>query len=234
MRLNLPRPFPPMRIIYGGMAITPFWLARCIVWARTSFTHPHDPYVARRRYWDLYADGDDLMPHVPALDFADQDPHSQRLFLANDFKNFDISDEDIRRSCRAYFANISYLDDRIGALLVAVRDGDFKFIHCPVDPPQLFDLASDPDEMQNSAGDPAYADKMAHFTDLMKARWDLEKFDADVRESQARRHIVYAALRQGHYYPWDYQPLQLASERYMRNHMDLNILEETKRFPRGE
>ena len=35
MRLNLPRPFPPMRIIYGGMAITPFWLAKCIMWART-------------------------------------------------------------------------------------------------------------------------------------------------------------------------------------------------------
>ena len=120
------------------------------------------------------------------------------------------------------------------APLVAVRDGDFKFIHCPVDPPQLFDLASDPDEMQNLAVDPIYADKLAHFTDLIKARWDLETFDADVRESQARRHIVYAALRQGHYYPWDYQPLQLASERYMRNHMDLNILEETKRFPRGE
>lgn len=35
------------------------------------------------------------------------------------------------------------------APLVAVRDGDFKFIHCPVDPPQLFDLASVSDEMQN-------------------------------------------------------------------------------------
>ena len=30
------------------------------------------------------------------------------------------------------------------------------------------------------------------------------------------------------------QPLKLASERYMRNHMDLNVLEENKRFPRGE
>ena len=75
---------------------------------------------------------------------------------------------------------------------------------------------------------------MAHFTDLVKARWDLETFDADFRESQARRLIVYATLRQGHYYPWDYQPLQLAFERFMRKHMDLNILEETKCFPRGE
>ena len=34
------------------------------------------------------------------------------------------------------------------APLVALRDVDFKFIHRPVDLPQLFDLASDPDETQ--------------------------------------------------------------------------------------
>ena len=49
--------------------------------------------------------------------------------------------------------------------------------------------------MQNLANDPALADKMAHFTALMNAR-DLERFDADVRESRLR-HIVYAALGQG-------------------------------------
>ncbi len=52
-----------------------------------------------------------------------------------------------------------------------------------------------------------------------------------VRESQARRHVVYAALRNGAYYPWDFQPLRAASERYMRNHMNLDTLEESKRFP---
>ncbi|MEO0389150.1 MAG: choline-sulfatase, partial [Pseudomonadota bacterium] len=56
----------------------------------------------------------------------------------------------------------------------------------------------------------------------------------DIRASQARRHVVYQALRQGGYFPWDHQPLQRASERYMRNHMDLNVLEDAKRFPRGE
>ena len=76
--------------------------------------------MARRRYWDLYADCDALMPRVSALDFADQDPHSQRLYLANDYKNFAISDENIMRSRRAYFANISYLDDKIGELMTAL------------------------------------------------------------------------------------------------------------------
>ncbi len=33
--------------------------------------------------------------------------------------------------------------------------------------------------------------------------------------------------------PWDYQPQQNASERFMRNHMNLDTLEGSKRFPRG-
>jgi choline-sulfatase len=87
-------------------------------WCLTvSFTHPHDPYVARRRFWDLYEDCAHLQPDVPALPYEDHDPHAQRIFDANDWRNFDITDEDIARSRRAYFANISYLDEKIGALL---------------------------------------------------------------------------------------------------------------------
>ena len=52
--------------------------------------------------------------------------------------------------------------------------------------------------------------------------------------SQTRRRLVYEGLRNGSYFPWDFQPLQKASERYMRNHMDLNVLEATARFPRAE
>jgi choline-sulfatase len=62
----------------------------------------------------------------------------------------------------------------------------------------------------------------------------MARFDDEVRKSQVRRRVVYEALRNGAYYPWDFQPLQKASERYMRNHMDLNVLEEDARFPRGE
>ena len=75
---------------------------------------------------------------------------------------------------------------------------------------------------------------LAHFRQMADARWDIPAYDAEVRQSQARRWVVYEALRNGNYFPWDYQPLRAASERYMRNHMDLNVLEENKRFPRGE
>ena len=118
--------------------------------------------------------------------------------------------------------------------MVALREGPWKYIRCPADPEQLFHLAIDPAERSNLAADPAHAETLAAFRAKADARWDLAAFDAAVRESQARRWVVYEALRNGAYYPWDHQPLRAASERYMRNHMDLNVLEENKRFPRGE
>ena len=95
-------------------------------------------------------------------------------------------------------------------------------------------MANDPGERVNLATDPRAAEILAHFRKLADTRWDLAAYDAQVRESQARRWVVYEALRNGAYFPWDHQPLRAASERYMRNHMDLNVLEENKRFPRGE
>lgn len=311
-----------------------------------SFTHPHDPFVARRKYWDLYEGIPELEP-PEAIAYEDHDPHARRLLDACDWRGLDVQPDHVRRSRQGYFANISYVDDRIGEILaaleatrqeavvvfvsdhgemlgrrglwfkmnfyegsarvpmmiaapdlaprrvddpvstidltptlcdlagvsmaevmpwtdgesllplakgaarttpvameyaaegsiapmVALRQGAWKYTACAVDPEQLFDLANDPEERVNLAADPRAADVLAHFRGLAATRWDLAAYDAEVRQSQARRWVVYEALRNGAYFPWDYQPLRAASERYMRNHMDLNVLEESKRFPRGE
>jgi len=96
----------------------------------------------------------------------------------------------------------------------------------------LFNLTDDPDELHNLAEKPGFKAALDDLLAKAEKRWNLDRYDADIRASQARRHVVYPALRNGAYYPWDYQPLQKASERYMRNHMDLNVLEENQRFPR--
>ena len=315
-------------------------------WCLTvSFTHPHDPYVARRKYWDLYQGAPECAA-PETIPYAQQDPHSQRLMDACDWRQFDITPADVAKARQGYFANLSYVDDRIGEILdvlertrqqavivfvsdhgdmlgerglwfkmsfregsarvplmiasadmtpglvetpvstldvlptlcdlaslsldeiapwidgesllpvsrggphgpvgmeyaaegsiapmVALRAGNWKYTACSADPEQLFDLALDPREEANLAGDPRHASRLEEFRGMAAARWDLERFDSDVRESQARRWIVYEALRNGAYFPWDYQPLMRASERYMRNHMDLNVLEDARRFPRGE
>ncbi|MCG3268943.1 choline-sulfatase [Yoonia sp. I 8.24] len=317
-------------------------------WCLTvSFTHPHDPYVARKKYWDLYNDCAHLDPVVDEIAYDDLDPHSKRLYDAMDARKFDITPDHIRRARQAYFANISYLDDKIGEILqtlkdsrqeativfvsdhgdmlgergmwfkmsffegsarvplmiaspdmepglvqvpvstinltptlcdlaevdmsdvmpwtsgeslvplgqggtrdtpvameyaaegsyaplVSLRYGKWKYNRCALDADQLFDMDADPHELTNLADVPAHQGTVTQLRAKSEARWDLDKFDADVRHSQACRWVVYEALRNGNYYPWDYQPLQKASERYMRNHMDLNILEDGQRFPRGE
>jgi len=126
---------------------------------------------------------------------------------------------------------IEYAAEGSYAPLVCLIDGQYKYTKCELDTPQLFDLERDPHELMNLANDPAHKEIYEKLSSLADTKWDLEKFDTEVRASQAARWVVYDALRNGNYYPWDFQPLQKASERYMRNHMDLNILEEQNRFP---
>ncbi len=96
-----------------------------------------------------------------------------------------------------YAAEASY------APLVGLRDGKWKYVHCELDPPLLFDLEADPRELKNLAADPAHAEIADRMAGMVRQQWDMAAFDAEVRESQSRRRVVYDALRNGSYYPWD-------------------------------
>jgi choline-sulfatase len=58
---------------------------------------------------------------VPPIPYDEMDQHSQRLYKANDSERFDITEDNVRRSRQAYFANISYLDDKIGGILATLE-----------------------------------------------------------------------------------------------------------------
>jgi choline-sulfatase len=317
-----------------------------------SFTHPHDPYVTRGRYWNLYDENEIPLPVLGAGDVA-LDPHTKRLRAVSAMDEVEITERDVRRARRAYYGNISYLDewtarlmatlsslgvaddtvvvlladhgdmlgerglwykmnffegsariplivhsptrfragrvaapvslvdvlptlnDLIGdgvpasvdplagrslldlcrepdsaaaepaqrevigeymgegaiAPIVMIRRGDLKFVHSPVDPDQLYDLAADPHERVNLAEDSEWSARVKELRLEVERRWDLDAVSADVIDDQARRRLVGAALRTGVVTPWEYEPPQEGRNQYMRNHLDLNEVERLARFP---
>jgi choline-sulfatase len=120
------------------------------------------------------------------------------------------------------------------APLVMVRNGRYKYIYSPPDPEQLYDLESDPHELNNLATQAQHATIRQTFYEQVMAQWDISQLHEQVLASQRRRRLVDAALRNGRHTPWDFQPIDDASQKYMRNHLDLNILERTARFPSPE
>ncbi len=307
-------------------------------WMTTvSFTHPHDPYVARREFWDLYDHDSILMPAVGPM--RDPDPHSRRLAHVMSASATVVTDQHVRNARHAYLANISYVDAQIGKIIEAltvhgmdahtvvlftadhgdmlgerglwykmnffepsarvpmvmhapgrvdpglvatatslldiaptlldvagierpdsfhgdslvslvggfdhqrrvlgeylgegaiapifmIRRGSEKYVWSAPDPPQLYDLATDPHELDNIASThPGAAD----YENEIHATWDVARIDREVRASQQARACVDRALRQGRYTAWDFEPTVDATNQYMRNHLDLNAVESARR-----
>ena len=125
-----------------------------------------------------------------------------------------------------------YLAEGAIAPVVMIRRGRYKFVHSPVDPDQLFDVSADPDERVNLAAQGQRATLVADFRSEVARRWKMSELHEAVLASQRRRHFVYAALREGRFTPWDFQPLRDASRLYIRNDQPLEYQEDLARFPR--
>ncbi len=311
-----------------------------------SFIHPHDPYVARPEWWDLYDHAAIDMPATQATD----DPHTRRLMRGIEADVGAVTEDEVRNARHAYYANTSYFDSKLGTVVQAlkeagqfdntivivtadhgdmlgerglwykmslfehsarvplivsgpgvtngssdapvslvdllptfidmaadggairpeigmpidgqslwllaqggdqpdravfaeycaecashplfmIRRGRFKYIHCDADPPQLFDLASDPMERSNLAASPDRAKIASDFAAEVAARWDSDAIRADVIATQKQRRAVHAAMQSGALTSWDYQPTRDASQEYVRNHMDWTEAAARTRHP---
>jgi choline-sulfatase len=333
--------FQAVRKIYDYARYTPDSPFAMLV----SFTHPHDPYAARKKFWDLYRDEDIDLPRVPKIPSNELDPHSRRLYDVSAMDDYTVTEADIRAARHGYYANISYIDDLVGQLLDALeqtgklsntvvmftsdhgdfrgerglwykmsylepsahvpmivwgkgvasrrvrepaalpdilptlvdlathgkgklardvdgrslyplligakenpeatawgeylaegaiapmymlRRGPWKFIHTPADPDQLFNLVDDPDELNNLAVTHPLAKLLR---DEVTAKFDIPRVHSEVLASQQSRLLLFEALKRGHHFPWDFQPLRLASEQYTRNHMSVTDRDLKSRFP---
>ena len=320
-----------------------------------SFTHPHDPYAMRQRYWDLYDHDAIDLPRVGPIPLDQLDPHSRRLRNVSAMDDVEISEAHIRNARHAYYASVAYVDEWVGALLrtleecgmadntvvlftadhgdmlgerglwykmnffegasriplivagpgiepgrasehvslldvmptlldlagvelaggdaaardlagvaadgasvvpllggdrdpdrmvygeylgegaiapiLMIRRGSLKYISCTADPPQLYDLGTDPDELINLAARPDHAVTVAALEAEVRSRWNPAALRDAVVASQRARRTVDSALRRGRQASWDYQPTVDASQQYMRNHLDLNEVESSRRLP---
>ncbi len=308
-----------------------------------SFIHPHDPYVARPEWWNLYSDDEIDMPE----DSHETDAHTARVMHGIEADVVDVTEQQVRNARRAYYANISYFDSKVGELVQTldeaglrdntivivtsdhgdmlgerglwykmnffehsarvplviagpgitkteaqnpcslvdilptmldiagnsdtelgmpidgrsllpaargekdsgdeaigeycaecashpvfmIRRGDWKYIHCDIDPPLLYNIARDPDEKNNLANDPAHADRAAKFAKEVASRWDSNIIRSHVIATQKQRRAVHEAMQSGKMTSWDYSPPRDAANEYVRNHMDWTVAAEKARFP---
>ena len=114
-----------------------------------------------------------------------------------------------------------YTAEGVRAPLLMVRKGPHKLISSPVDPPMLFDLDADPDELRNLAEHPACGGVRTELEAVAGETWDVEALDAAVRESQSARRLVSAALDTGTRTSWDFQPMRDATKLYFRESGDI-------------
>ncbi|WP_423909957.1 choline-sulfatase [Candidatus Spongiihabitans sp.] len=323
----------------------------CLV---ASFIHPHDPYATRKKYWDLYEDTDISLPQVARPAAGRQDAHNRRLESAIGVDAVALSEQEIIDARRAYYGNVSYIDEWLGRLqdtldecgmaknttiiftsdhgdmlgefglwykmsfrewscripmiiynpsrfkprrvkqavahvdmlptlvdiaaegadadqpapidpldgrsllplcsgnesgdtdraiseylaegtsapMLMIRQAQYKYISCPTDLDQLFDLERDPDEKNNLAADDAHSKDVRSFKDQAADHWDVDLIREKVITDQQRRRAVHSALTIGRYQGWDFNPALDPGEQYTRSHMDLTAFDVASRYPK--
>lgn len=125
------------------------------------------------------------------------------------------------------------------APMMMIKRGDWKYITCPADPDQLYNLSTDPQELINLASLPAKHPLLtAETTKILRdfivearGKWDMGAITELVLVSQRQRRLVWSALRLGKFTSWDYNPLDDGREKYIRSHIPLDDLELRARFP---
>jgi iduronate 2-sulfatase len=90
----------------------PFFLA-------VGFYKPHTPYIAPKKYFDLYP-----LEKIEVPKMSDDYPKSvptPALYSTRPWPNFGVTHQQARESKRAYYATISFVDAQIGRVIDAVE-----------------------------------------------------------------------------------------------------------------
>lgn len=82
---------------------------------------PHTPYVAPKKYFDLYPTDQITVPRVPD-DYLDTLPRPARLSLSRKKDQLNLADDLARKAIQAYYASITFADAQLGHILDALDE----------------------------------------------------------------------------------------------------------------
>ncbi|KAL2130395.1 hypothetical protein VTI74DRAFT_6523 [Chaetomium olivicolor] len=121
--------------------------------------------------------------------------------------------------------------------LMMIRRGKWKYVTCPADGSQLYDMDADPLELEDLVKSGKVVEDgeikavFERFEREARERWDFDDITKQVLHSQRKRRLVWAALTKGKFTSWDYDPVDDGREKYIRSHIPLDDLERRARFP---
>lgn len=86
-----------------------------------SFTNPHPPYRTPKKYWDRFEGVEIPLPTWPEGHIENQ--HIVEQWNRDYHQLHDLpSDNEVRAALRAYYANVAYLDDKVGELMETLEE----------------------------------------------------------------------------------------------------------------
>jgi choline-sulfatase len=91
-----------------------------------SYTHPHPPYHIPPEYLDRYSPEDINLPIVGDMPMAERDKLSQWVQYSHGLDKAGATDEQVRRARHAYYAMVSYIDDKVGRMLETLKRAGFE------------------------------------------------------------------------------------------------------------
>ena len=123
-----------------------------------------------------------------------------------------------------------YYGEGTAVPIYMIRRGDYKLIYSTNDPIQYFNLADDPLEVNNLSGAQEHQQQVTAWVTEIEQRFDRQAITERVLESQQRRKFLKIVMRdQG--VNWDYHPIEMSDELYIRNTKPIFELEKKSRFP---
>ncbi|MEZ5727169.1 MAG: choline-sulfatase [Burkholderiaceae bacterium] len=108
-----------------------------------------------------------------------------------------------------------YTGEGVCAPCRMVRRGAYKYVYTHGHPPMMFDLASDPSELQDLAGRPRHADVEEELRALLLDGWDPDRINEQCLQSQRERLFIQEATGGQPNWAFRYRPDD--GERFVRN-----------------